>query len=87
LLKTASRGFSVSYELQTTGQKLRTCLLPCNVRADTRVRPYEKMTHHKPQATFLYSPDEAAKPLRSGVHAGREAGVRLPPMLKRKGSA
>jgi len=40
---------------------------------------------HRPQAARSESPDEAAQPLRSGVHAGREAGARSLPTREHKG--
>ena len=40
---------------------------------------------HKPQAARSESPDEAAPPLRSGVHAGRDAGARSLPTREHKG--
>jgi len=42
-------------------------------------------TGHEPRAARSESPDEAAPPPRSGVHAGREAGARSLPTREHKG--
>jgi len=51
------------------------------------VTGFPRATNHRPQATgcFFDSPDEAARPPGSGAHAGREAGVRSPRALERRG--
>jgi len=112
-------GPPTSHKPQATNHPATTYLVLRTIRADTRVRPYEEMTHHEPQATshllpFPDSPGETDRVSRdpgpmqratprirppstsqpqatgrklpfSGAHAAREAGVRLLPILERRG--